>query len=108
LKCYKRPDDVFLIIMIRFLLFFVLLGLIGCGNRKQKLLNLVSEGNQYLSDGDYLAAINRYDAAIDLESEYASAFNNRGVAFNKLGQIEKAIDDFSRQLSLNLLFTMHY
>jgi len=43
----------------------------------------------------------RYTAAIRLNPQSASAYNNRGTARRSLGDLDGAIADFSRALELN-------
>ena len=42
-----------------------------------------------------------YSKAIELDPKYAHAWYNRGVAYNKLGQPDKAVADFSRAIELD-------
>jgi regulator of sirC expression with transglutaminase-like and TPR domain len=39
--------------------------------------------------------------AIELDPEYTYAFNNRGLAYAKLKQFEKAIQDYDQAIELN-------
>jgi len=50
--------------------------------------------------GDVETAIADYDRAIDLEPEYAEAYNNRGNAYLDLGDLERAVEDYDRSLEL--------
>ena len=42
-----------------------------------------------------------YDQAINLDPEYAVAYNNRGNSYNALKQYEKAIEDYRQAIKLN-------
>lgn len=46
------------------------------------------------------AAIHFFDKAIKLKSDFAEAFNNRGIAYYKLGQYSMAIKDFNQAIRL--------
>jgi len=46
-------------------------------------------------------AIADYNKAIELDSTLPETHNNRGEAYAKLGQFEKAVADFDRELALN-------
>jgi tetratricopeptide (TPR) repeat protein len=43
-------------------------------------------------------AIQDYNQAIELDPEYAHAFNNRGLAYADLKQFEKAIQDYNQAI----------
>ena len=47
----------------------------------------------------YEEAIKDYNKAIELNPNYASAFNNRGSTFNRMGKYEEAIKDYNTALS---------
>ena len=46
-------------------------------------------------------AIGEYDKTIRLDSQHASAYNNRGGVYNELGQHERAIKDLDKAISLD-------
>lgn len=54
--------------------------------------------------GHFEEAIGEYDQTIELDPEYAMAYNNRGLAYGDLGQLEKAIKDYDRAIELNPRF----
>ncbi|ELS00642.1 serine/threonine protein kinase [Xenococcus sp. PCC 7305] len=51
--------------------------------------------------GRYEESIIAYNSAIAIESEYLWLWNNRGEVYTKLGQVDKAIADFKKAISLN-------
>ncbi len=64
----------------------------------------VNRGNAYLGRGDYLRAVQDYDAAISVGGEpraIAHAHNGRGWAKWKLGQASAAISDFEAAVRLD-------
>jgi len=46
-------------------------------------------------------AIEYYTKAIELNPDYAKAYNNRGVAYDVLKEYEKAISDYNKAIELN-------
>ena len=58
--------------------------------------------------GEYEEAIEKYDEAIELNSNYAEFYNNRGVAKNNLGQYLEAIADYNKVIELNPNDAMAY
>lgn len=57
-------------------------------------------GDKY-KQGGYDEAIENYDEAIDLNPNYAVAYNNRGLARSKMGDKQGAFEDYSRAIALN-------
>ena len=51
--------------------------------------------------GDYNAAIEHYSKSIELNSQHATAYNNRGHAYSALGKHEEAIKDYNKAIALN-------
>lgn len=52
--------------------------------------------------------IEYYTRAIELDSQYAAAYNNRGHTYQALGQNQPALDDFNRAIELNPGFEPAY
>jgi tetratricopeptide (TPR) repeat protein len=46
-------------------------------------------------------AVADYSAAIELDAQYAKAYNNRGNAYATLGDLEQALADYDRALELD-------
>jgi tetratricopeptide (TPR) repeat protein len=59
-----------------------------------------NRGNAYYRKGQYDRAIDDYDQAIRLNSEYAKALANRG-AYNNKRSFDRAIEDFDRAINLD-------
>ena len=57
-------------------------------------------GTTYFIHGEYENAIKEYDKAIQLDPDFASAYNNRRNVYRKLGQHEKADADKAKACSL--------
>ncbi len=50
---------------------------------------------------DYVGAIEDYTKAIELKPDYASAYNNRGVAYEKVGKFKQAIENYRKSLAID-------
>jgi len=57
-------------------------------------------GKLYHIDGQHELAIQDYTEAIRLDPEYAKAYNNRGLTYQSLGQVEEAERDFAKAKEL--------
>ena len=55
-----------------------------------------SEGKQE----EYKAAINHYNEAIELKSDFAHAYHNRGYTYAELGDYKNAMKDYSKAIEL--------
>jgi len=53
-------------------------------------------------------AIGDYTTAIELDPEYAKAYNNRGNAHAALGDLERALEDYDQALELDASLTLTY
>lgn len=58
-------------------------------------------GNSYFQSGQIENAIKDYSKAIDLNQNYAMAFNNRGAAWAEKGDFNRAISDLDKALQMN-------
>ena len=52
--------------------------------------------------------IEDFNAAIKLKSDYVKAYNNRGNAYRKKGEFDKALADFDTAISLKVDFAGAY
>jgi tetratricopeptide (TPR) repeat protein len=57
-------------------------------------------GDSETDRGDFEAAIEHYQAAIELESDYTKALNNMGIALSRAGRPNEAITAYQRVLEL--------
>jgi len=58
-------------------------------------------GLTYAAQGRYQEAIEQYNEAIEIDDEYAKAFNNRGAAYEKLGNYDQAKADYKMAAKLD-------
>ena len=56
----------------------------------------------------YDKAIVHYTEAINLNSEHAEAYNNRGIAYKNKGEIDAAIQDYNKAIDLNSEYANAY
>ncbi|MDE5103189.1 MAG: tetratricopeptide repeat protein, partial [Trichodesmium sp. St19_bin2] len=54
----------------------------------------------YYNQGEYDLAINDYNQAIKINSEYPTTYYDRGLIYKATGNIEKAISDFEKAADL--------
>ncbi|MCW7080625.1 MAG: tetratricopeptide repeat protein [Candidatus Methanospirare jalkutatii] len=57
-------------------------------------------GNALYEQKDFKNSIKAYSISLELH-EYAEAYNNRGVAYAKLGEHKRAIEDYDKAIKLN-------
>jgi len=86
-----------MIIILIFLLFLD----IPCAHA-DTAVQWVSAGNDAYKLGSLDLAIMDYTKAIDIDPNYAKAYDNRGVAYAREGSLKRAIDDFTMAIATNL------
>ena len=59
------------------------------------------DANSHFQKGEYELAIANYNKAIELNSNFADAYNNRGLAKAGRGEHRKAIKDYDEAISFN-------
>lgn len=62
---------------------------------------IVARGEDAARTGDYAVAISFYREALVLDSGLASAWNNMGIAFFKLGRTQEAIESYEKAAQLS-------
>jgi tetratricopeptide (TPR) repeat protein len=65
-------------------------------------------GERLLQEGNFPEARDALDHAITLGENDASVYSNRGVAYERLGQLEQAIEDFTRAITLDPNYGIAY
>ncbi len=58
--------------------------------------------------GKYEDALKHYDQAIDINPQFAEAYNNRGITKDRLGRHEEAIADYDQATRINPQFAEAY
>ena len=58
-------------------------------------------GLTFYKEEKYEEAIKRYDQAIDINPQFAEAYNNRGITKDLLGRHEEAITDYNEAIRIN-------
>jgi tetratricopeptide (TPR) repeat protein len=67
-----------------------------------------NKGYAFYESGNYKEALNAYNKAIQLNPQYAGAYNNRGVVYSKSGNHQQALNDFNKAIQLNPQDAMAY
>ena len=57
-------------------------------------------GNIYINSGAFEQAIKAYDKAIESDAEFGWAYNNKALAYMRLGESEKSIPLYQRSIEL--------
>ena len=58
------------------------------------------QGNKYRNSGNYQSAIESFSNAIDMQSDIASFYNNRGFTYDDMGEYKKALSDYNKAIEL--------
>ncbi len=88
-----------------FLKYFTLITIItfniNCSNQKDKETEqFLIRGNLAMSKFEYDKAMHFYNEAIEKTKDYAPAYNNRGLLKVQIGDLDGAITDFEKAISL--------
>ncbi len=65
-------------------------------------------GDKQFGLGNYKEAIAYYSKAIELNPNYAKAYNNRGITYDELGQYDKGIADYNKAIELDPKYAEAY
>ena len=65
-------------------------------------------GLTFQGQGKHEEAIKHYDQAIDINPQFAEAYNNRGMTKNLFGRHEEAIADYDQAIRINPQFAKAY
>jgi len=65
-------------------------------------------GYKFIIAERWKEALDAYTKAIELDPQYATAYNNRGVAYAKLGNHNQAIKDYNKTIKINPQYAMAY
>ncbi len=68
--------------------------------RRQRASVLVNRGILYNHIGEYTAAVEDFEKALSLISDFPEAYINRGNTYYYTGQVERAIADYDRAIRL--------
>ena len=58
-------------------------------------------GNNYSKNKEYNKAIESYEKAIKINSEYPSAYYNLGITYRKNKEYNKAIESYAKAIKIN-------
>src|SRR5690348_3615614 len=68
--------------------------------QKPAAKNEILKGFDYFKVGNFEEAIKHYDLAVKADDQYGDAYYYRGSALWKAGQLDKALADFNKAISL--------
>lgn len=87
---------------MRFFILILAAILVGCSTTEQsKKQMFFVQGNQALENGNFEEAIEHYTNAIQVDKDFARAYNNRGVAYIESGDAHQAILDYNHALVID-------
>ncbi|WP_428655959.1 tetratricopeptide repeat protein [Runella sp.] len=66
------------------------------------------KGNLQLEQKEYAGAIHYYDEALAKKSDFADVHSNRGIAYLRLGELDKALEDFNKAIDIDRTFDQAY
>ena len=69
-------------------------------DKRKKAEELKNKGNEYSSKGDYKAAIECYNMAVEFDAKNLFIYGARAYAFQQLKQYREAIEDFNKTVEL--------
>lgn len=78
------------------------------GASNAEVEKLIDEGTDFIIEGEYDLAINNFNKAIKLDSNFADSYNHRGAAYSNKGNLDSAITDFTKAIKLNPKFYVAY
>ena len=76
-------------------------GFIMLQNQNNRAREEFSQGVLCFNSKDYKSSIRHNNKAIQLDPEHAGSWNNRGAAYIKVGDIDKAIEDLKKAIELD-------
>ena len=70
--------------------------------KKFSAIEEFARGNDFFSRKDYTQALISYDNAIELDSQLAEVYNNRGIVKYELHQFKEAVEDYTVAINLRM------
>lgn len=71
-------------------------------NKDKTEIDYLILGNNYFGKNEYQKAIESYQKAIKINSEYSSAYYNLGIVYPKIKEYSKSIESYEKAIELNL------
>ena len=87
-------------VVIAMVALILVLSAIGCSLGSSEAELAYNDGMAYGELGEYVTAISNFTKAIQLDPDYADAYNHRGDAYRRLGQNQNAIADYTMAIEL--------
>ena len=67
---------------------------------EDSIKNLIEQGEEYYNSGHYEKALRCCEAAVELDPQYARAWNNKGRSLSRLGRPEEALRCYDKALEI--------
>lgn len=67
------------------------------------LVEKFNEGYRFYLNGNYSAALEHFNEAVQLETDDHNIYSIRGIVYMKLGEYQKALNDFDRTIKLHVV-----
>lgn len=77
-------------------------------SKKGKLEKILKEAKEYYNREAYDVAIKLYTQALEIDPNNDLTYNDRGVAYRRLDQLEQAIVDYNKAIQLNPNASAYY
>ncbi|XP_053313918.1 small glutamine-rich tetratricopeptide repeat-containing protein beta [Spea bombifrons] len=74
----------------------------------EKAEQLKDEGNNFMKEQNYEAAVDCYTQAVELDPKNAVYYCNRAAAFNQLGNHSNAVRDCEKAISIDVVYSKAY
>ena len=87
--------------IIPLLLLLSMLLAFGCQVQYIEWEKHFKNGSALVLDGKYEEAILELDKTIEIKAEFADAYYTRGLAYEKIGEVDKAVNDYEKCIKLS-------
>ena len=91
-----------------FILSVSLMAGLSQGGTAKDAKSYIDQGVNLIKKGQYNEAIVSLDQAIQIDPDYALAYNYRGLAYFRTKSFDKALTDFDKAIQLNPNFAVAY
>ena len=84
------------------LILVLFFGISACGtDKKEESIKFFKRGNVKIKEGEFADAVHWFDESLIQDPKFADAYNNRGLAYQKIEKIDEAIQDFNKAIELD-------
>ena len=104
----RRLRIVQVILRLTVFLFVSVVGIALVGCASGRLRRTITGGSSYYQEGNYDRALEEFSRAIELNPQFALAFNNRGAVLVDLGDYKLALADYNMAIELDPQYVYAY